>query len=79
MPTQRLAISPKDNLMQFYKTIFKPLKEQEKQCRHINNLCLYCEKLGHNARECLKKRVPHATHAIYVTNPQLEQSRNENV
>ncbi len=40
--------------MQINKTIFKPLKKQEKQCQYTNNLCLYYEKLGSVAYDISK-------------------------
>jgi hypothetical protein len=53
--------------------------EQEKQHQHINNLYLYCRKLGHVGHECLKEHGPHATCVIFVTNPQPEKLENEHV
>jgi hypothetical protein len=41
--------------------------------------CLYYEKLSHVAHHCPKKHVPHATQAIFVTNPQLEELENKYV
>jgi hypothetical protein len=73
MLAQPLATSPKDDPMQINKTRFKPFMEQEKQSQCTNNLCLYCEELGHVVCECPKKCGAHATHAIFVTNPQLEE------
>ncbi len=73
MPTWPSATLKKDNPMQIDKTRFKPLTKQEKQHQHTNNLCLYCEKLGHVARKCPKKHGPHASHVISITNPQLKE------
>jgi 5-methylcytosine-specific restriction endonuclease McrA len=65
--------------MQIDKIRFKAYTEQEKQCQHINNFCLYCEKPCHVAHKCPKKHGPHVTRTIFVTNPQLEESKNEDV
>jgi hypothetical protein len=53
--------------------------EQEKQCQHTNNLYLYCEEPCHVVHECPKKHKPHATHTIFVTNSQPEESENKHV
>jgi phosphopantothenoylcysteine synthetase/decarboxylase len=56
--------------MQINKTQFKPFTEQEKQHRHVNNLSLYCGKLGHIVGACPNKHVQCATHSITSTNTQ---------
>jgi len=65
--------------MQIDKTRFKPLIKQEKQHRRTNYLCLYCGEPSHLVYECLKKCGPHASCAIFVINPQLEESKNKHV
>jgi hypothetical protein len=64
--------------MQIEKTRFKPLTEHKKK-RHKKNLCLYHVKLGHVVHKCPKKHDQHVARAIFVTNPQLEDSLVENV
>ncbi len=36
-------------------------------------------KLGHFARECMKKHGQHVARATSITNPQLEELENEHV
>ncbi len=66
-----LVTLPKDDPMHIDKTRFKPLMEQEKQCQHTNNLCLYCGKQDDVIRECPKKHGPHAP----CTNPQPKEKQ----
>jgi hypothetical protein len=63
-----MVFAPNDDLMQIDKTWFKP--KQDKQRRRVNNLCLYCGKLGHIVGDCPKKHVQHATCTITSTNKQ---------
>jgi hypothetical protein len=79
MSTQPLATLPKDNPMNIDNTRFKPFMKQEKQCQRTNNLYLYRGKPNHVVRECPKKCGPHATHVIFITNPQPKESKNEHV
>jgi hypothetical protein len=65
--------------MQIDKIRFNPFIEQEKQCQHINSLCLYYGEPGHVVCECPKKSCPHVVCAISVTNPQPEKLGNEHV
>jgi hypothetical protein len=41
---------------------FKPLTPDERQRRMENNLCLYCGKAGHSARDCPNKKKPKTGH-----------------
>jgi hypothetical protein len=77
MLTQPLVTLPKEDPVHIDKTRFKPFMKQEKQHQQINNLCLYCGKPSHVVCECPKKFGPHVAHAIFITNPQLEELRNE--
>jgi hypothetical protein len=65
--------------MQIDKTKFKPFMEQEMQCQHTNNLCLYYGEPSHVVRECPKKHEPFVARTIFITNPQLEESENKHV
>ncbi len=44
---KHMVFAPNDDPMQINKTWLKPFIEQDKQCWHVNNLCLYCEKSSH--------------------------------
>jgi hypothetical protein len=53
--------------------------KQEKRHQCTNNLCLYYGKLGHVVHKCPKKHGPHVAHVISITNPQLDELKNEHV
>jgi hypothetical protein len=74
---KHMVFAPNDDPMQIDKTQFKPFIEQEKQRWHVNNLCLYSQKLGHTANACLKKCVQHAITS--TTTQGMEENGNKDV
>jgi hypothetical protein len=46
---------PLDNPMHLDVTRFKPLIQEEKDCRWKEGLCLYCREPRHKASNCFKK------------------------
>jgi hypothetical protein len=72
--------APNDNPMQINKTWFKPLTKHEKQCWHVNNLCLYCEEPGQIAGACPKTRVQHVACPTTSTTTQMPKEKgNEDI
>jgi len=75
-----MVFTPNDDPMQINKTRFKLGIKQRKQCRRVNNLCLYCGKLGHIASACPKKCVQHVVHATISTITQGSKKKgNEDI